>query len=87
MRPLKAIGNFLSKWARKGNVQTTVRYSGRIRAAVDHIGIALAWMGKGYQYDDRTFVQRMKAGNYYWMMAFAVLTFRDLGKAHAKYAG
>jgi len=85
-RPLRSIGQFLSTWARGKSVQTTVRYSGRIRTAVDYIGVALGWMSRGYQYDTRTFMQRMGSGRYFWLMALAVLTFRDLGKAHDRYS-
>lgn len=72
-RPLKAIGRALSAWARRGNCQTTVAHSGRVRAAADHAGIAMQWMGKGYQYDQRTWRERLCAGNFYWRAAARAL--------------
>ncbi len=72
-RPLKAAGLALSRWARGTNVQTTVAHSGRIRTAIDNVGIALQWMSRGYQYDTRSFAQRMRAGNWYWRRAARAL--------------
>lgn len=74
-RPLKTVGNAMSKWARRDNVQTTVQHSGRIRAAVDSFGIALGWMGRGYQYDERTLWQRLtdKSARYHFRAAVRAL--------------
>ena len=76
MRPLSTIGTALSRWARNGGVQATVQYSGRFRATVDNIGCALNWMSRGYQYDNRTFFQRMtdKNARYFWRMAVKTAT-------------
>ena len=75
-RPLKLAGQALSRWARRGNVQTTVEYSGRVRTAINNAGIALQWMSRGYQYDDRPLCQRVRAGNYYWRAAARALAGR-----------
>ncbi len=66
---LKVTGQTMSKWAQQGNVQAT----GRVRAAVENAGIALQWMSKGGPYDNRSLVQRMSAGNWYWRQAFRCL--------------
>lgn len=74
-RPLKTIGNALCLWAKRGEQYsyTSVKYSGRIRHAANQVGIALGWMSRGYQYDDRSFAQRMRAGNWYWRAAARAL--------------
>jgi len=71
-RPLADIGQAMSQWARRGNMNST----GRFRQFVDYCGIALLWMSRGYAYDKRTFAQRMVAGNWYWRAAFRALAGR-----------
>ncbi len=73
IRPLNTIGRAMSRWARRGAIQTTVEFHGRLRTAIDQAGIALSWMSRGYQYDTRNLRQRMVAGNYYWSRAFRAL--------------
>jgi len=71
MRPLSLIGNTLSNFARNGNIQPTTR----IKRVIDNIGIALKWTSHGYQYDNRTFWQRITDKNavYYWKQSVKVL--------------
>lgn len=59
----------ISKWARQGGVQTTVQHHGRLLTALDNACIALSWMSRGGQYDDRNLRARLVAGNFYWKAA------------------
>lgn len=78
IRPLGALSRTLCNWARRGNVQTTVAHSGRVRAAVDSFGIALGWMSRGYQYDTRTLRQRLADNNARYHLRDAVRALRGV---------
>ena len=65
---LKTVGIVLSKWARQGRSRPV----GRFRTVLNSVALALVWSARG-EHDTRTFVQRMRAGSYYWRSAYRSL--------------
>lgn len=78
-RPLKAIGLCISNWARGFRPSYPQGWRGR----VESFGMALTAMSKGYQYDKRTWLQRLtdSGARYHFSRAFGASHKRALRMA------